>query len=241
MKSMRSRQPRGTSKRGSFFAEAAYVESIFRTTLGDFGGAVSALQRLLKFAPTYAPAILSMASVEHQRGRTAEGRRLFHSLLSLPKSTPDLCEIIDEAGSFLIQIGAYGDGLALYRAAVAKFPAVAVFHQGLGCCAGHEGIHEEAVAASERASQLDPGSQELVNDLGWSLYEADRLEEAEKVLERAVSLDPSDELARENLRVCRVQISTHGNEKRSTPNDRLQRPRAGRASGGAAPQRRARR
>ena len=125
----------------------------------------------------------------------------------MPKNTPDLCELIDEAGDFLFQICEYKDGLALYRAAVERFPAVGVFHQGLGCCAGHVGLRDEAVAASERALQLEPDNQKFANDLGWSLLEADRIEEAEKMLERAVSMDPSDELARENLRMCREKIS----------------------------------
>lgn len=207
MRKSRSKHPRVFGDRRNFFAEAAYADSIFRTALGDIKAAVSALQRALELAPNYAPAILSMGSLEYQRGRRNEGWRLFESLVSLPKNTPDLCEIIDEAGSFLIQIRAYSDGLALYRAAAMRFPAVAVFHQGLGCCAGHEGLHDEAVAASERALRLEPGSQEMVNDLGWSLLEAGRLAEAEVMLERAVRMDPSDELARENLRVCRARIS----------------------------------
>ena len=157
-----------------------------------------------------------MGSVEYQLGRRAEGRRLFQLLVSLPKNTPELCEIIDEAGDFLIQIRAYKDALAVYRAAVAKFPAVAVFHQGLGCCAGHEGFHDEAVAASERALQLEPASQKFVNDLGWTLFEAGRIAEAERMLERATSMDPSDELARENLRICRTKISRR-RRKRSDP------------------------
>jgi Flp pilus assembly protein TadD len=112
---------------------------------------------------------------------------------------------LSEAGTFLIQIGAYKDGLALYRTAVEKFPAAAVLHQGLACCAGNEGLHDEAVSASERALALEPDSQKLVNDLGWSLFEAGRLEEAETMLKRAVSMDRSDELARENLRVCKAK------------------------------------
>lgn len=209
MRNSRSKQPRVSGNRQNFFAEAAYADSIFRTALGDIQAAVSALRRALELAPNYAPAILSMGSVEYQRGRRNEGWRLFESLVSLPKNTPDLCKIIDEAGSFLIQIRAYGDGLALYRAAAVRFPAVVVFHQGLGCCAGHEGLHDEAISASERALRLEPGSQEMVNDLGWSLLEAGRLAEAEVVLERAVRMEPSDELARENLRVCRARISAH--------------------------------
>jgi len=207
MKKSGSRPTKASSKRRNFYAEGAYADSIVRTALGDCEGAVSALQRALEWNPTYAPAILSMGSVEYQRGRRTQGRRRFQSLLLLPKNTPDLCQIIDEAGSFLIQIRAYKDGLVLYRAAVKKFPGLAALHQGLGCCAAHEGFHDQAVAASERALQLEPGSQKLVNDLGWSLFEAGRVGEAERMLERAVSLDPSDALARENLRLCRAKTS----------------------------------
>lgn len=193
---------KGSYTESDFLAEAAYADSIFRSAVGDHEGSIAALRRSLECKPTYAPAILSLGSVEYQLGKSTAGRKLFRSLLSLPKNTPDLCEIIDEAGSFLIQIGAYKDGLALYRSAVELFPAVAVLYQGIGCCAGHERCHEEAIAASERALQLDPDNQKFVNDLGWCLLEAGRIEEARSTLERATSMDPSDALARENLRIC---------------------------------------
>jgi tetratricopeptide (TPR) repeat protein len=111
-----------------FDAEAAYADSIFRQALGDLEGCISALERAIEFDPTFAPAIISMGSVEYQRGRKDEGRKLFLSLLALPENTPELDEIIDEAGSFLIQIKEYGHGYELFRAAVEKFPGVAVFH-----------------------------------------------------------------------------------------------------------------
>lgn len=207
MKKPGASQAKASSKECQFYAEAEYADSMLRSALGDSAGCVSALRRALEWKPTYAPAILSMGSVEYQRGRRAEGRRLFRSLLSLPRNTADLREIIDEAGSLLIQIGAYKDGLALYRAAVERFPAVAVLYQGLGCCAGHEGFYDEAVTASEQALQLEPANQKFVNDLGWVLFQAGRLGPAETMLERAVSMDPSDELARENLRICKEEIS----------------------------------
>ena len=180
---------------------------MFRTALGDIEAAVAALECSLECKPDYAPAILSMGSVEYQRGRNAQGRGLFHSLLALPADTTDLCEFIDQAGSFLIQWGAYDDGLELYREAVGRSPNVAVFHQGVGCCAGNQRLHAEAIEASRRALELEPGNQQLVNDLGWSLFEAGRLEKARETLERAVSMDPADELARENLRVCTQETS----------------------------------
>lgn len=185
-----------------FAAEAAYADSIVKSALGDGTGCLAALRQSLGALPTYAPAILSQGSVEYQRRRPAQGRRLFLSLVELPEDTPDLVEIIDKAGDFLIGKRRYGDGLELYRRAAKRFPRVAVVHQGRGCCAGHQGLYDEAVAASRTALDLDPENQEFTNDLGWSLYEAGRLTEARDVLERAVAMDPRDELAAENLRLC---------------------------------------
>jgi Flp pilus assembly protein TadD len=175
--------------------------------LGDSEGSIASLKRAFEAMPTYAPAILSMGSVEYQTGRIAEGRKLFQSLLSLPKNTKDICEIIDEAGTFLTRIGAYEDGTAIYRAAVKRYPDVATLFQGLGYCASKAGLHEEAVSAGRRAVELEPGNQKLVNDLGWTLFLAGRLMQAKETLERAVSMDPGDPLAAENLRFCTEQIA----------------------------------
>lgn len=185
-----------------FAAEAAYADGMFKSALGDDTGCVAALRQSLETLPTYAPAILSLGSVEYQRHRPAHGRKLFLSLLDLPDNTPDLVEIIDKAGDFLIGRKRYGDGLELYRRAAKRFPCVAVLHQGSGCSAGHQGLYDEAVVSSRTALDLDPENQKFTNDFGWSLYEAGRLTEARDVLERAVAMDPSDELAAENLRLC---------------------------------------
>ena len=134
-----SSTPTATRGERQFCAEAAYADSIFRTALGDGAGSIAALKRALEAMPTYAPAILSMGSVEYQLGRIAEGRELFQSLLSLPKNTTDIREIIDEAGTFLTRIEAYEDGMALYRAAVQRYPDVAALWEGMGYCASQCG------------------------------------------------------------------------------------------------------
>jgi len=201
-----------------FEAEAAYADSVFRTTTGDTAGAIAALRRALELVPDYAPAIFSLGTVEYQVGKPVEGRRLFHSLLSYPVDTPDLVGLIDHAGDFLIGVEAYEEGLELYRAAALRFPEVAVFHQGVGCCASHQRLHEEAISASRRALDLEPDNQHFVNDLGWCLFEAGRLADAEQMLTRAAAMDPADERARENLRICR----SHLRREAATPNKRLQ-------------------
>ena len=190
-----------------FQAEAQYAESILRDALGDVEASIAAARCALEIKPDYAPAVLTMGSIEYQLGREADGRRLFRSLLSLPDQSEDLWEVVDKAGNFLIQSKRYADAMELYEGAVARFPDRAVLYQGLGCCAAHEGLFDKAVAASQKALDLDPVSQDLTNDLGWSLFEAGRLEEAEEVLLRAVAMDPSDDLARENVRLCQAKLS----------------------------------
>jgi Flp pilus assembly protein TadD len=138
-------------------------------------------------------------------------------LLDLPGDTPDLCEIIDKAGDYLIERRAYVDGLDLYRRAADRFPNVAVFHQGVGCCAGHLGRHDDAIAASRAALELEPDNQKFVNDLGWSLYQAGRLAEARRMLERAVAMDPTDALAAENLRLCMAGCTSNRHPGRARP------------------------
>jgi tetratricopeptide (TPR) repeat protein len=195
-----------------FSAQSQYAESILQSAVGDMEASIRALEDALDLDPGYAPAILSMGSVEYQRRNRDRGKQLFLSLVSLPPDSTDdgetgLAEIIDAAGDFLIQTDDYADGLDLYRAAVARFPACAVLYMGMGCCAGHEGHHDEAIAASETALELDPDNQKCVNDLGWSLFEAGRLEKAHRFLDRAVTMDPTDALAAENLRRCLAAIS----------------------------------
>ncbi len=63
------------------------------------------------------------------------------------------------------------------------------------------------MSANRRALELEPENQKLVNDLGWTLLQAGRLPQAKEALERAVSMDPSDELAKQNLRYCRRQVA----------------------------------
>ena len=75
------------------------------------------------------------------------------------------------------------------------------------------GEREEAVSASRRALELEPDNQRFVNDLGWSLAQSGALQEALVVLERAVAMDPADELARENLRLCNLKSAKRPRRK----------------------------
>ncbi|MFO7915375.1 MAG: tetratricopeptide repeat protein [Candidatus Krumholzibacteriales bacterium] len=198
-----------------FSAQALYAESIFQYSVGDIDAAIHSLEYALNIDSEYAPAIMTMGSIEYQRQNFVRGKKLFLSLLSLLPRAADggeveLADIIEEAGDFLIQSGYYLDGLELFRAALDRFPNRATCYLGISCCASHEGFLDEALEAAEKAYKLDPENQKCVNDFGWSLFEVGRLDEAGKMLSRSVEMDPSDELARENLRLCKEAIDKRG-------------------------------
>ena len=189
-------------------AELAYAQGVMHHTLGNKAESLAALERALTLKPDFPPAVMTMASIEYQRQEQEQGKRRLFALLELPADTEDLSTIIDEAGSFLMSVNEFADGLELYREAARKFPYVPAFHQGRACCAGQEGLFDEALASSQKAMELDPENAAYVNDMGWTLLLAERFREAEAAFQRSLEIDPSNERAQMNLQHCR-EILAH--------------------------------
>ena len=149
----------------------------------------------------YAPAILTVGSIEYQLGRVEEGMKLFIMLTTLPKDEEDLCVIIDKAGDFLIDQDDYENALALYSAAEKAYPHETVYLNGSGYCLAKLACYEDSIKKHRRADALEPNNYRHLNDLGYSLLEAGKFDEAEGFLQRSISLSPPDyEFARNNLR-----------------------------------------
>ena len=80
-------------------------------------------------------------------------------------------------------------------------------HNGLGYCLGKLGDLRGALRHNQAASKLAPGRADYLSDWAWSLIELGRLAEALPLLERAVVIDPVNDLARGNLDHCRTLLS----------------------------------
>ena len=162
----------------------------------------------LAIDPLYDPAILTVGSIEYQLGRVEEAMKLFMTVTTLPKNEEDIVIIIDEAGDFLIDQDDYENALALYSAAEKTYPHETVYLNGSGYCLGKLGLHEGSVKKHRRADALEPNNYKHLNDLGYSLLEAGKLDEAEEILQKSVSLAPPDyEFSRNNLSELRKKRS----------------------------------
>ena len=93
----------------------------------------------LAIDPEFAPAILTIGSLEYQYGRVDEAMSLFLKLTTLRIDLDSLPEIIDQAGEFLIDAKDLANAERLYAAALSSFPQVAVYHAAMGYCAGKNG------------------------------------------------------------------------------------------------------
>ncbi len=158
----------------------------------------------LAIDPEYAPALLTVGSLEYQLGRRREALDLFMKLTRLSKEEEDLPEIIDKAGCFLLDNNDYESALELYLAAEKSDPGQSVYFNCSGYCPAKLGRFEEAAAKCRQAAALEPNNYEYINDLGFSLMEAGDFLQAEKMLERSKSLAPPDyEFPANNLKELR--------------------------------------
>ena len=182
-------------------AAALFSEALDRA--GHGGAAEPSLDAgvsALAIDPLFAPALLTVGSLEYQLGRVDAAMELFLGLAGLPAEEPDLAEMIDKAGDFLIGRNDFGNAMRLYETAVSHHAETAALWSGLGYCLGRLGRKIEAVGAARRAAALEPASAIRLNDLGWALLEAQSYIEARSILEQAVALAPAGyDLPRANL------------------------------------------
>jgi tetratricopeptide (TPR) repeat protein len=154
----------------------------------------------LAIDPLFAPALLTVGSLEYQHGFVKEAIELFLTLTTLPEDEEDLAEIIDKAGDFLIDHEDLENALELYLSAERSYPTQALHYIGSGYCYFKLGNLEEAIRKDRMAVELEPDNYLHLNDLGYSLLEAGLFEEAERLLKRSISLAPPDyQFARNNL------------------------------------------
>jgi tetratricopeptide (TPR) repeat protein len=187
--------------------DGAAAAELFSEALARAGHSDAAERRLeagvsaLAIDPLFAPALLTVGSIEYQLGRVDAAMELFLGLAALPADEPDLVEVIDKAADFLLDRNDFDNALKLYETTVGHHAETASFWSGVGYCLGRLGRKAEAVAAARRALALEPSSAVRLNDLGWALLEAQSYPEARSVLEQAVALAPADyDLPRANLR-----------------------------------------
>lgn len=176
--------------KGRFYWNQRTTESIEQ--------AVGYFQSAIARDPTYAPAHAALADCYNQfatflvgTGSPAEFRPLARAA-AIAAIQAD--ESLAEAHATLGYVSHYGwDWVTAereFQRALALNPNLALAHIWYGNFLITRGRDAEAVAAVERAEQLDPFSRVIVTNVGWTLSLAGRSDDAIAAFERALELDP---------------------------------------------------
>ncbi|HET9209176.1 MAG TPA: winged helix-turn-helix domain-containing protein [Thermoanaerobaculia bacterium] len=162
-------------------AYEAYLRGIYLARQRKFDDAVSILQEATllddQFARAYAE--LARARVSRSRPPQEDGPASLAAARKALELDPQLAEGHLALGEVLFK-----DRLdwqragAEYRQAVALAPGDAETHYAYATYLTALGRHDEAIAAIERARELDPASMAIASDYSWFLYIARRYGDA---------------------------------------------------------------
>lgn len=181
----------------------------------------------LAIDPLYAPALLTVGSLEYQYKRINEAMSLFLKLTELSPEEPDLQEIIDKAGNFLIDKSDLDNALIVYISAEKAFPQESLYYAGSGYCSSKLKRYELAIEKYRIAVRIEPKNYKYLNDFGFTLYEAGYAEEAIKVIENAQAISPPDyDLPENNLKYIKNALERQKiriiSARRATKHERKQ-------------------
>jgi tetratricopeptide (TPR) repeat protein len=112
------------------------------------------------------------------------------SLKLILKQQPDDLKVAEQYGLLLIKLISYPEAEEYLTRVVAKQQSWRAYN-GLGIIANLQGDPLKAEGFFKKADGILPNSPELLNNIGFALYSADKLGEAEPFYIRALEIDPN--------------------------------------------------
>jgi len=186
-----------------FLIESAMAEVYAANSgLGNVDAAESKLLGVLELEPDLAEWVEALNLLAQLCAQTARHREALDHFAAALGADPSAAATLSEclAGMFEKQ-EEWELAIEVYTRALAHGEN-AILHNGVGYCLARANRLKEAEYHYRRATELAADTAAYANDLGYLLMEQGRPEEARALFGRALHLDPSFELAQQNLRIC---------------------------------------
>ena len=156
--------------------------------------AIAAYQAIPDDAPQALSAWMGKAEAKRLAGRVDEA---IADMRAAAERFPNALEVHTSLGDMLRRESRFEEAGAAYDAALALIPEIEPHHWGLfyqrGITFERSKQWARAEADFRRALELEPDQPDVLNYLGYSLVElGEKLEEAEKMIEKAVEQRPED-------------------------------------------------
>jgi tetratricopeptide (TPR) repeat protein len=167
--------------------DVLYLSGLVATLRGDSEGAVAFWQRALAQRANFAAANF-MIGEELRSQRRYEGAAEFYEL-ALKQDAAQLVYYVRLGGAYMLLVR-YDRALDIFQRAAQRFPVSAEAQYFVGIAARGYGTLEIAEGALRKSLALRDGNVDALAQLGFVVGDRGRDAEAEKLLRRAVTLDP---------------------------------------------------
>jgi tetratricopeptide (TPR) repeat protein len=127
------------------------------------------------------------------------------SLNLLLKQQPDNLKATEQYGLLLIKLKNYPDAEKNLTRVIAKQQSWSAYN-GLGIVANLQGDPLKAEGFFKKADHIFPNSPELLNNIGFSLYSADKFDAAEPYYVKALQINPSFKKAIYNYALLQARL-----------------------------------
>lgn len=130
------------------------------------------------------------------------------SLNLILKLQPNDIKVIEQYGLLQLKQGKYAEAEQKLLAVVAKQPGWRAYN-GLGILANLQSNPQKAEDFFRQADKLLPNSPELLNNIGFALYSANKLAEAASYYDRALQINPRFKKALYNYALLEARSSNY--------------------------------
>ena len=130
------------------------------------------------------------------------------SLNLILKLQPNDIKVIEQYGLLQLKQGKYAEAEKKLLAVVAKQRGWRAYN-GLGILANLQGNPQKAEGFFRQADKLLPNSPELLNNIGFALYSANKLPEAASYYDKALQINPGFKKALYNYALLQARSSNY--------------------------------
>lgn len=130
------------------------------------------------------------------------------SLNLILKLQPNDIKVIEQYGLLQLKQGKYAEAEQKLLSVVAKQPGWCAYN-GLGILANLQSNPQKAEGFFRQADRLLPNSPELLNNIGFALYSANKLPEAVSYYDRALQINPKFKKALYNYALLEARSSNY--------------------------------
>ena len=187
------------------FADVHYMVGVLQDQSGDLEAAGRSLQRAIHLNPTYAEALLALASVCERAGDFDRSRELaerasarMHSGAGAMDATTrgKLANLQAAVGDAYAEAGELREAVEAYRKALDRCPEFHDIRHRLGIALRELGLPDQALREFKRVLRGNPGLLDAHVQLGLTYYSLGRCDDALERWRAVLKHDPDREDAR---------------------------------------------